>query len=244
VGLIAPTPRVRNTEFNGNHTGIVITGSGADLGTASDPGDNAFGNNLLGTAVQIDDRVNSALVFAEGNTWNANTQGADASGGYAKPLIVNGLSPLATGTNFDVQQFDSKSSVKIQLASLEIGRLRLTPQVLCARPGKAMRLSMSWTHPKSWRMLRTVELRLYRGSRAVGRVVVSPRGERLSARGAVKLVAGKSRLTHRGKTVTARLALRLPRSFAGQHLRVDVHATDRRGHRQVERDAGAIRVAR
>ena len=51
-----------------------------------------------------------------------------------------------------------------------------------------------------------------------------------------------SRVTHHGKTVTAKLALRLPRSLAGQNLRLAVEATDRDGHRQVEPDAGAIRV--
>ena len=39
------------------------------------------------------------------------------------------------------------------------------------------------------------------------------------------------------------LALRLPRSVAGQSVRLAVEATDRLGHRQVEPDAGAIRVA-
>jgi len=52
-----------------------------------------------------------------------------------------------------------------------------------------------------------------------------------------------SRLVRKGTTVNARLALQLDRSLAGQTLDVDVEATDRRGRRQLERDAGRIRVA-
>jgi hypothetical protein len=53
-----------------------------------------------------------------------------------------------------------------------------------------------------------------------------------------------SRLSHHGKWVTAKLAMRLPKSLAGQNLRLAVQATDRHGHRQLEPDAGAIHVAK
>jgi hypothetical protein len=45
------------------------------------------------------------------------------------------------------------------------------------------------------------------------------------------------------KTVTARLAVRLDQSLAGQSLTAEVEATDTRGRRQLERDAETIRVA-
>jgi hypothetical protein len=61
--------------------------------------------------------------------------------------------------------------------------------------------------------------------------------------GAAKLIARDSKLSHRGKTVAARLAVRLNRSLAGRNLRVEVRATDRRGHMQLEPNAGVIRVA-
>jgi hypothetical protein len=44
--------------------------------------------------------------------------------------------------------------------------------------------------------------------------------------------------------VTARLAIRLDESLAGQTLKAEVEATDTRGRRQLERDAGTVRVAR
>jgi len=43
--------------------------------------------------------------------------------------------------------------------------------------------------------------------------------------------------------VTARLAVRLHESLAGQSLTAEVRATDARGRRQLERDAGRIRVS-
>jgi hypothetical protein len=53
-----------------------------------------------------------------------------------------------------------------------------------------------------------------------------------------------TRLTRNGKTVTARLALRIDASMAGQKLAFEVEATDIRGRRQLERNAGTIRVAK
>ena len=101
---------------------------------------------------------------------------------------------------------------------------------------------MSWQHPKAWRELRKVQLTVYRGKKAVGTVTARPARGRLSSTGAVDLMSG-SKLGHHGKWVTSKLAMRLPRSLAGKTLRVDVMAVDRRGHKQVERDAGTIRVA-
>ena len=51
-----------------------------------------------------------------------------------------------------------------------------------------------------------------------------------------------SKLSHHGKWVTAKLALRLPKSLAGEDLRVDVRATDSDGQRQLERGAGTIEL--
>ena len=53
-----------------------------------------------------------------------------------------------------------------------------------------------------------------------------------------------SRLAGKGKAVTARLALRLHDRLAGRTLTADVQATDTRGRRQLERNAGSLRVAR
>jgi hypothetical protein len=77
----------------------------------------------------------------------------------------------------------------------------------------------------------------------LGDITIRPRGERIAADGAVKLVRKASRLTRKGKTVPARLAVRLDESLAGETLKAEVEATDTRGRRQLERNAGTIRVA-
>ena len=106
-----------------------------------------------------------------------------------------------------------------------------------------MHLRLRWQHPRAWRELRRIELRLYRDGAPVGEVAIRPRGQRIAADGAVALVRKASRLTAKGKRVSARLAIRPDRSLAGQTLKVEVEATDVRGRRQLEREAGTIRVA-
>ncbi|MGH2823497.1 MAG: hypothetical protein ACRDLY_10835, partial [Thermoleophilaceae bacterium] len=103
---------------------------------------------------------------------------------------------------------------------------------------------LSWRHPRSWRQLRRVTLRLYRGEARVGAVAITPPNRRVRDRGAVTVLRRSSRITRKGKTVSARLALRLDRSLAGRRLRVEVEAVDGRGTRQLERNAGSIHVSR
>ena len=65
-----------------------------------------------------------------------------------------------------------------------------------------------------------------------------------AADGAVGCAQADPDSTHEGKTVIARLALRLDESLAGQTLTAEVEATEAGGRRQLERDAGTVRVAR
>ena len=81
----------------------------------------------------------------------------------------------------------------------------------------------------SWKRLRTITLRLYDGGTPVGTSVIRPGAGRISGKGQVQLLRRASRLSRKGKKVTARLALRIPRSLGGRDLRVAVEATDRSG---------------
>jgi Ca2+-binding RTX toxin-like protein len=130
-----------------------------------------------------------------------------------------------------------------EIRAVGIGTLRLAPKALQATAGKPTRLRLSWRHPQSWRKLRKVELRLTRNELPVGEITIRPRGERITADGAVKLARKRTRLTHKGKTVTARLAVQLDASLTGQELTAEVEATDTRGTRQLERNAATVRVA-
>ena len=95
-------------------------------------------------------------------------------------------------------------------------------------------VDVSWTHPKAWKKLRSVTVRVLDEEREIGTVKINPRAERLVASGAVEL-GGKSALRHQGKTVSARLALRVDEAFAGRKLAFQVEAVDVDGRRQVER---------
>jgi hypothetical protein len=125
-----------------------------------------------------------------------------------------------------------------------VGTLHLGPTRLQATAGETARLRLSWRHPQGWRKLRKVELRLTRDAVRVGGITIRPRGGRISDRGAVEVIRKRTRLTRKGKTVAARLAVRLDESLAGQSLKAEVEATDTRGAHQLERDAGTVRVAR
>jgi Ca2+-binding RTX toxin-like protein len=122
-----------------------------------------------------------------------------------------------------------------------VGKLRLTPKVLRAEAGEPVRMRLAWRHPKAWKQLRTIELRLIQDGLPVGEVTIRPRGRRVADDGvmAVKRV----RIATRGKSVIAKLGVRLDRSLAGQTLQAEVEATDVRGARQLERDAATVRVA-
>lgn len=134
---------------------------------------------------------------------------------------------LSGGPGFDTATIDELDEVfdnsVEQLGSVSVGNLRLAPAVVHAKAGTVAHMKLSWTHPKSWKRLRKIEVRVYDAAELVQRIVVRPR-----------------HAERHGKTVTARLALRPPKSLADHQLRVDVEATDRRGHRQLEPSAGLL----
>jgi hypothetical protein len=127
--------------------------------------------------------------------------------------------------------------------TVKVGVLRLAPRTVRANAGEPIRLRLSWQHPRAWRKLRSIELRLTRDGIPVGKITIRPRAKRIGADGGVELVRKQTRLTHDGKTVSARLAVRLDDSLGGQTLQAEVEATDTRGRRQLERAAATVRVA-
>jgi hypothetical protein len=112
-----------------------------------------------------------------------------------------------------------------------IGVLSLSSRSLEAKAGKATGVRLSWRHPKAWRNLRTLTLRLKLEGSEVGAVVIRPRSGNVKATGGVRRAEGK--LTTRGRTASAKLALRFDASLDGAKLRAEVEATDLRGRRQI-----------
>jgi Ca2+-binding RTX toxin-like protein len=177
----------------------------------------------------------------------AGNNGITAGTGNDVVFARNGqIDDVDCGDNTDTDTLDrDPSENRIDgCERVTVGVLRLTPKAVSGRAGEVAQLRLSWRHPQSWRKLRKIELRLLsHDGLEVGEVTIRPRAGRASADGAVELVRRATRLTKEGKTVTARLALRLDESLAGQTLKAEVEATDRRGRRQLERDAGTVRVA-
>jgi Protein of unknown function (DUF1565) len=245
VGLIAPSFKMRNSLVSSNFTGVVVDGPGADLGTASDAGNNTIRNNVI-TGVKIDDTVASSLVLARGNTWEPNSQGADASGHYPQPLLVDGLNPLASGLNFDVRQFVASANARMLVGpGAAVGTFRLSPRTLTARAGRPAAWRLAWTHPLDWKRLDRVVLRLEARGRPVGRITLDQETRRVRAGGpAVTLVRGRSRIAGHagGERLTAKIGLRISGRYAGRTLVAKLAASDDDGHRQGFRRAGRVRV--
>jgi hypothetical protein len=242
VGLIAPSFKMRNTLVSDNNTGIMVTGPSADLGTAAESGNNTIRNNLI-TGVKID--ALRSLVLAEGNTWEPNTQGADATGHYPQPLLVNGLSPLAAGRNFDVRQSSAPDQDRrIQVGpGAAVGTFRLSPRTLTARAGRPASWRLTWTHPLGWKQLDRIVLRLDSRGKPVGRIALDQQTRRLRTSGpAVRLVTGRSAVSGRRKRLTARITLRIAKRYSGRTLVAKLAARDDNGTRQGWRQAGRLRV--
>ncbi len=89
----------------GGSVGIYIADAtaGIDLGTASDPGGNTIKDNGGASYPNLSVSGAAATIQAVGNTWNASTQGADASGHYGSSLISASGSYL-NGKNYYLAQ--------------------------------------------------------------------------------------------------------------------------------------------
>jgi YVTN family beta-propeller protein len=131
-------------------------------------------------------------------------------------------------------------------ASGQVGTFKMAPKRAVARPGKRVALTVTWRHPRTWRELRSVELRLSGRHGEVGRVVFDQETGRLRARG-ITLDRGRSSIKGSGpagRLVTLRVVLRPGRRLAGQTLGVQLGASDDDGATQALRPAGRLRVLR
>jgi hypothetical protein len=243
-----------------------------NLGGADD-GEAGEGDELRTIATVLGGSGNDVMVASDLHSMQYNGgPGADTIGGTNGPDSLFGgpgidLISAKAGADFIFAQDGERDSIfcgesasgedrafvdaageatiqSCEVVNPGVGALGLAPKALAAEAGETAKLRLSWTHPQSWTKLRKVTLRLRLREKVVGSVAIRPRSERVSDRGVVDVVRKHTRLTRKGKTVTARLALRLDDSLAGQKLTAEVEAVDVRGRRQLERDAGTVRVAR
>ena len=106
-----------------------------------------------------------------------------------------------------------------------------------ALKGRKSTVNLSWTHPQAWKQLAKVELGAFVGPERVGTVTMTPATGKISARGALSLTRG-AKLTHKGKTVSAALALKLAPSVDTDNLHLALAATDKAGETQTDRFPG------
>lgn len=130
-----------------------------------------------------------------------------------------------------------------RLSLVGVGHLRLDPTAVTARAGRPVRVTLAWRHPKAWRQLRSLKLRASDAGDVVATITIDPARGRISDRGAISATS-RSKVDHRGKTVTAHLELRPSERLADRRLHLAVEATDAKGRKQVEPLAGQLAVAR
>jgi RTX calcium-binding nonapeptide repeat (4 copies) len=218
-----------DTMIGGSGANAFAGGGGGDTLEGGGGPDSLFGNAGVDTLVGGAD-PDSLFGGSENDTLDAGDNTADTrmdcESGTGDRLIA------------DLNDRNASNCETVE----QVGILKLAPTAITAEAGKAAKVRMTWSHPKSWKQLRNVELRIERDGKAVGKVAVRVAAKRLQADGAVKLLRA-SRLATKGKKVTAHLALKLDKSLAGETLSVDVEATDVKGKRQLQNDAGTIRVS-
>jgi hypothetical protein len=149
------------------------------------------------------------------------------------------------GADFDtatIDKQDLQEDAVERVTQAEVGRLKLDRTAITARAGRPTRLTLAWKHPKSWKRLRSLQLTANDAGNAVGSIRIDPARGRISGHGALRATS-RSKVTHHGKWVTARIWLRPSRRLAGRTLRLAVRATDVHGHRQLEPLAGSLTVA-
>ena len=96
-------------------------------------------------------------------------------------------------------------------------------------------VELSWTHPRSWRKLRRLVLYVMEDLGAEGLSARSARCTstcvtRASRRSSASKSHRGSRMTRRGKTVTARFELEINPAWAGSTFAYELEAVDLRGH--------------
>jgi hypothetical protein len=208
-----------NDVFGGSAGDMLVGGAGANV-LVGNAGDDALDGNG-----GDDDLIGGAGAdFLAGGTENDRINANDH---VADTIRCEGGTDTLTA---DLRDDDATGCETVNL----VGELALA--------AKGAKLRLSWIHPVSWKQLRHVTVRVKDGRTVVGKVVIKPRAETIAASGKVEIA--RSRLSHQGGKVTARLKLRYDAALAGKRLKADVIAADVHGAKQVERNAATIKVAR
>ncbi len=218
----------------------LLSGPGADT-LRGNPTSTADASFVAGAGVD-------AITGTDGRdliTPGAGRDTVDARGGADVVRARDGeVDTVACGAGLDTLQSDSAPEIATGCETVEgVGTLSVAPRVVRTQATALTRLGLTWRHPRSWSQVRTLTVHMRDGLVPVAAVTVRPHDGDVRATGAVTPARRATRIGRSGRSVRARLALRLDPSLAGRRLVVDVEATDRSGRRQLERGAAAISVA-
>jgi hypothetical protein len=157
--------------------------------------------------------------------------------------VAGGADVVAGGDGFLDQAFvDSADTVStVEVKTVKVGKLGGSARTIKGDAGETLSLPLAWTHPKAWKQLRSIEAIAFDGAKRVGTIKLTPTGTS-SATGELSIDRDATKIGHHGKTVTAELGLKIAKSLKGRTLSVDIAATDRKGHRQLQPAARSIRV--
>ena len=208
----------------------LIGGSGANVLIAGG-GDDTLRGNRGDDTLRGDLGADSLFGGADNDTLDTADNVADK--------IMDCESGLSDTLNRDLRDVNATGCEIVN----SVGILKLAPIAISAEAGKVAKVKLSWTHPKSWKQLRSVTLRLREGSDVVGQVAIRTASGKLEGNGGVQLVRKQSKLVRKDKKVSAQLALRISRKLADSTLDADVVATDVKGAKQVSRAAGTVQVS-
>jgi hypothetical protein len=219
-----------NDAFGGWAADEMIGGSGANLFIGFDGDDTLRGNggsdHLFGGA-----GVDSLFGGSDDDVLNSSDNVADE--------IMDCGTGIDDTLHRDLRDVEAFSCETVD----SVGILKLAPRAIAAEAGEVAKVKLAWTHPKSWKQLREVKLRLRDGNEVVGQVSIRPQAGTLQAKGGVKLVRKQTELTRKGGKVSADLALRISKQLADSTLDAEVVATDVKGAKQVSRAAASIQVS-
>ena len=202
---------------NGMDGSDFITGNGV-FGTATSmhlrltggPGDDSMASGLIAGDVLIGEAGNDSFGTKQG-------QKGDISNGG--PGIDNARIDAPGDSAFEVETING---------SIGVPTLKHT-----ALKGRESMVNLSWTHPQAWKQLAKVELGAFVGIKRVGTVTMTPATGKITARGALSLTRD-AKLVHKGKTVSAALALKVARSVDTDNLHLQLAATDKAGETQTD----------
>ena len=151
---------------------------------------------------------------------------------------------ISCGSGTDTTSRDNTDPAGDSCESGGVGILK-AKRAGAVQAGQTATLRVAWEHPRSWRKLRSLDVRITTAAGApVGTVAVKPQTERVAATGAaLRLRAGDVRLERAGKRAIALIRVKPTAVLAGGKLGIEVEATDRSGKRQVALRDAVLRVA-